>query len=65
MLQDKPLHRSSMRILILALIGLISYLIVVVPGYFLFVPVNPESEDTMETVAKDILKEPGKEPVPK
>ena len=54
-----------MRILILAIVGLVSYLIILVPGYFFFVPVNKEIEETSKSIAEEVFEEPGKEPLPK
>ena len=58
-----PVHnRSNMRIIILAIIGLFSYLIIAIPGYFFLVPRNDAIDEQLETVTEQILDEPGKEP---
>ncbi len=51
-----------MRIIILAIIGLFSYLIIVIPGYFFLVPRNDAIDEQLETVTEQIMEEPGKEP---
>ena len=54
-----------MRIVILTLIGLISYLIIVIPGWFFLVPRSSDVEDTPTKAAEGALEDPGKEPPPK
>lgn len=51
-----------MRIIILAIIGIFSYLIIAIPGYFFLVPRNDAIDEQLETVTEQILDEPGKEP---
>ena len=47
-----------MRIIILAIIGLFSYLIIAIPGYFFLVPRNDAIDEQLETVTEQILDEP-------
>ena len=54
--------RSSMRIVLLAIIGLFSYLIIAIPGYFFLVPRNDVIDESIETVTEQMFEEPGKEP---
>ena len=50
-----------MRIVLLTIIGLFSYLIIAIPGYFFLVPRNVIDE-SIETVTEQMFVEPGKEP---
>ncbi len=54
-----------MRNLILALIGIVSYCIIVIPGWFLFVPREQETPEPPSAVSETPLEEPGQEPPPK
>ena len=54
--------RSSMRIVLLAIIGLFSYLIIAIPGYFFLVPRNDVIDESIETMTEQMFEEPGKEP---
>ena len=51
-----------MRIGLLAIIGLFSYLIIAIPGYFFLVPRNDVIDESIETVTEQMFEEPGKEP---
>ena len=51
-----------MRIIILSIIGLFSYLIIAIPGFFFLVPRNDVIEESIEEVTEQMLEEPGKEP---
>ena len=51
-----------MRIVLLAIIGLFSYLIIAIPGYFFLVPRNGVIDESIETVTEQMFEEPGKEP---
>ena len=53
---------SSMRIVLLAIIGSFSYLIIAIPGYFFLVPRNDVIDESIETVTEQMFEEPGKEP---
>jgi len=66
-----------MRIAIIAVVGILSYLLVLLPGYFLFVSADeettvtetlaelPESSSTAKTTEKLPLSNPGDAPPPK
>ena len=51
-----------MRIVLLAIIGLYSYLIIAVPTDFFLVPRNDVIDESIETVTEQMFEEPGKEP---
>ena len=67
-----------MRIALIAVVGILSYLLVLLPGYFLFVSADdeesavtetlaelPESSSTAKTTEKLPLSNPGDAPPPK
>ena len=51
-----------MRIVLLTIIGLFSYLIIAIPGYCFLVPRNDVIDESIETVTEQMFEEPGKEP---
>ena len=44
-----------MRIVLLAIIGLFSYLIIAIPGYFFLVPRNDVIDESLETVTEQMF----------
>ena len=56
-----------MRIVIIVIVGILSYLVVVLPGYFFIVPRDAELpvEDAVNTSTKLSVANPGDAPSPK